>query len=107
MAAASSPPRTQILKLHTPPSSSSSCSCSGAAAAGIERQGEFVAEMGECRGGGGGLGDGLIKLFGKTIPVAPEPKVSVWQLLLLLRVCLIGSDLIELWLGCLNSVCLL
>ncbi|XP_040384440.1 cyclic dof factor 1-like [Oryza brachyantha] len=30
--------------------------------------------MGECRGGGGGLGDGLIKLFGKTIPVAPEPK---------------------------------
>lgn len=29
--------------------------------------------MGECRGGGGG-GDGLIKLFGKTIPVQPDAK---------------------------------
>jgi hypothetical protein len=29
--------------------------------------------MAECRvGGGGGGGDGLIKLFGKTIPVPPE-----------------------------------
>ncbi|EEE50932.1 hypothetical protein OsJ_31467 [Oryza sativa Japonica Group] len=32
--------------------------------------------MGECRGGGGG-GDGLIKLFGKTIPVQPDAKFLI------------------------------
>lgn len=55
---------------------SSSSSSGGARRRARERESEeSLGEMGECRGGGGG-GDGLIKLFGKTIPVQPDAKVG-------------------------------
>uniref|UniRef100_A0A0E0EXL6 Dof-type domain-containing protein n=1 Tax=Oryza meridionalis TaxID=40149 RepID=A0A0E0EXL6_9ORYZ len=52
-----------------------SSSSGGARRRARERESEeSLGEMGECRGGGGGGGDGLIKLFGKTIPVQPDAK---------------------------------
>lgn len=51
-----------------------SSSSGGARRRARERESEeSLGEMGECRGGGG---DGLIKLFGKTIPVQPDAKVG-------------------------------